>query len=135
MKVKRVNRYYCEYCKKSGCSARHMRHHEERCTMNPGRKCGMCGLIDAEQQPMETLLAVLPDPALFWKDWAFTYTAEIQKAVADLREIADGCPACILAALLQKGIPVGAIYDFNFREECDGVWARFNEEKYGEEPA
>lgn len=136
MKVKRVNRYYCEHCKKSGCSARHIRHHEERCTMNPDRKCGMCAnLLKVEQQPTETLLALLPEPESLWSDgggeaFGFIYTENLQTAMKKLREVTEDCPACILAALRQKGIPVALINDFNFTAECEAVWAEINRENY-----
>jgi len=35
--------YYCDFCKKKGMSKHHMSKHEMSCTMNPNRKCGLCG--------------------------------------------------------------------------------------------
>jgi len=61
--TKRVNRYYCEYCGKSGCAGGHMRNHEQHCTKNPNRVCGMCAIAQQQQAPMEALRACLPDPA------------------------------------------------------------------------
>lgn len=37
MKRKRVWRYYCDFCKKSGCGRAAMAWHEQRCINNPAR--------------------------------------------------------------------------------------------------
>ena len=59
------NRYYRDFCKKSGGSAYHMRRHESACTANPNRQCGMCdgGGYDAADLPV--LIALLPNAAAF----------------------------------------------------------------------
>lgn len=62
MRVKKVNRYYCEFCKKSGQSASHISKHEKRCTLNPNRHCGMCAMLENEQPGIKDLLSVLPNP-------------------------------------------------------------------------
>lgn len=79
---KKMWRYYCEFCGKGGCSASHMKKHEEHCTMNPDRKCGLCEVADLEQQKMETLIY-----------------AHVK---GDLRSVSNECPACMLAALRQS---------------------------------
>ncbi len=85
MKAKRVWRYYCDYCKKSGCSGAAIKKHELHCTMNPERKCRMCELIDINQEPIITLFGALDSEGL-----------------AGLRFAADDCPVCIFAALRQR---------------------------------
>lgn len=65
MKTKKVNRYYCDYCGKSGGAAGHMRRHEERCMLNPQRICGMCRFAEFAEfapKPLAELVALLPDP-------------------------------------------------------------------------
>ncbi len=64
MKIKKVNRYYCSYCQKSGCAANHMKKHEKRCTMNPNRFCGMCAVMGNEQLKLEDLMSILPEPIM-----------------------------------------------------------------------
>ena len=44
-----------------------------------------------------------------------------------LRDITNNCPACILAALRQKGICVPLVEGFDFKGECASVWADINE--------
>lgn len=81
MRQKKVWRYYCEFCKKAGCHAGHMRKHELHCTANPSRKCRVCDMRDGLQEPTDVLIAAL---GISFKR---------------LEEVADGCPACILTAL------------------------------------
>jgi len=87
MKRKKVWRYYCEHCKKSGCSGGHIRSHEIHCTNNPTRICGMCKLARLDQLPIAELISALDSGD--------------KKGVNNLRVLADGCPACMLAAIRQ----------------------------------
>ncbi len=137
MITKKVNRYYCEWCKKSGCAAGHMRKHEERCTLNPGRKCGVCGMLDGEQRPMVELVEMLPNVEEYksygrvvgkeYEVFDSTLTTATNEALPRLREVANNCPACILAAIRQAGIPVELVTDFDWKTEMEGAWAEFNE--------
>jgi len=132
MKKKRVWRYYCDFCKKSGCSRGHIADHEKHCTMNPDRECRICKMVDNDQVPMHDLLNLLPDP----KDYAyetlngFSYNVLVKivdDVLSELREITGNCPACILAALRQKGIPVYIAQNFNFTKECEKkIWDYIN---------
>lgn len=134
MKTKRVNRYYCEFCKKASCSAPHMTKHERRCTMNPNRECGVCELVEAnETRPMSRLLELLPDPDKFvtdrgtqWHALGHELTVAANTALPALREACDNCPACILAAIRQRGIPVPMVADFDWAEEMEAVFADVN---------
>ena len=135
MRTKKVNRYYCDYCKKSGCSASHMSRHEKRCTMNPNRKCGVCGLMEEEQPAMSELLKVLPKasdyPPVEDEFGGQTLPQELldltEAAMPRLRKVANNCPACILAAIRQSGVPVPAVSSFDFTTEMKGVWSDFND--------
>ena len=141
MKTKRVNRYYCDYCKKSNCSAPSISKHERHCTMNPNRKCRMCERVDHLPVPMPDLLAVLPDPesmdnpqynetrldGLSFCETRQGYLQIVEAALPKLRELTSNCPACILAALRQRGICVGAIEGFRYKQECEAFWGYVNE--------
>jgi hypothetical protein len=48
MTTKRVNRYYCDHCRKGGCNAGAIRRHESVCFFNPHRGCLVCGLERTE---------------------------------------------------------------------------------------
>ena len=132
MKTRRVNRYSCDFCKKSNCSAASISKHESRCTLNPNRVCGMCKMLEQEQPTMQVLLDSLPDRSSLLKpnfdfDNFEQMTAEETKK---LSEAAGGCPACMMAALRQKKIPVAIAEGFDFTKECKSIWADVNEANY-----
>ena len=144
VRIKKVNRYYCEFCGKSNCSAPSISKHEKRCTMNPHRYCGMHYMFDLRQPSIPLMLLMLPEPSDFWRErteygfcekpytWG-TYEDGLEAAVKQvmprLREFADNCPACIMTALRLKGIPV-SLTDLDFKQECEAWWATFNEDSY-----
>ena len=130
MTSKQIRQYKCDFCGKRGLSASAMSKHEKRCTMNPGRVCGVCAFCSGDDQAkMADLLAILPtaDTArIKWPDMKFgrdgewteestekedavkAYRAELREQVravwAALGEAANDCPACILAAIRQSGV-------------------------------
>lgn len=132
MRIRRVNRYYCDFCKKANCSGASIKNHEERCTMNPNRVCGMCKMLDNEQPSMPALLDSLPDLASLMRTYegegcGYQYIIELDRAaVQRLRDVADNCPACMMAALRQKKIPVCNAVDFDFTKECKSIWSDIN---------
>jgi len=138
MIIIKKNRYYCEYCKKSGGAANWIKKHEERCTLNPNRYCGYCHLLEGarsinEEPPkLADLMAILPNPDKYVlsDEWGFTSYPGLEEAVdavlPKLREMCNDCPACIMAALRQKGIPVPVAKNFDFKKECQSIWSDFN---------
>ena len=115
-------RYYCDHCGKAGGHAGHMRKHERGCTLNPERVCGIHSFQSDEHQPtMEALRAALvEDLAAPPPDYANT-----PWPIPKLRNVADGCPACILAALRQCA-DKSHWFDFDFKKELDGMWSDVN---------
>lgn len=116
-----------------------MRRHEERCTMNPNRKCGMCSFTKQTQPKLKDLIEILPNP----KDYPSTYEGvpnwrglfdeeKLRMAVIskinDLRKASGDCPACIMAALRQSGIPVYLAEGFHFSDECKEIFLTINNE-------
>jgi hypothetical protein len=69
MRVKKVNRYWCDFCNKAGLSAGAMAKHEKHCTMNPDRSCRVCTLINGGyavgKERMAELVALLPDSTAY----------------------------------------------------------------------
>jgi len=130
-KVKRW-RYYCDFCKKSGGSGGHMARHEKGCTLNPNRTCNVCAkLLEVDQKPMSELLSVLPNGTEYITEDAFGFSYNgLQEIIDDhmpkLRELTENCPACIMAALRQSGIPVPMVESFDFTKEMDSIWADIN---------
>jgi len=144
MKTKKVNRYYCDYCKKSGCNSYWIKKHENRCTLNPDRYCGYCHLLGKKQSNLVLLLSILPNPQDYEKtylneDNGFTWSSyvglddAVDAVLPKLRDAAENCPACIMAALRQKKIPVQCATNFNFSEETQTIWNEFNAEQMRKE--
>jgi len=127
MTKKKVWQYKCGYCGKKNYAAGHMKRHEERCTMNPHRFCGMCGC----HPDIDILITALGE-------------GKTDADVDRLRGSADRCPLCMLAAIRQSGLqdPVITGVDetfgfdtvsthqvpFEFKVEKEAWWQRVNEE-------
>ena len=95
-------------------------------------------MIEQEQPSLSAMLDILPDPAQFISpdpnpdiDCDTMNDRALQEALKPLfpklRDMAGNCPACIMAALRQKGIPVPACGDlFDFKKERDSFWSDVN---------
>ncbi len=136
MKTKKVNRYYCDFCKKSGCAAGHMHKHERRCTLNPERECGVCGILElTDQPPVSELMALLPDPEPYRTDdecgesFSYALANAANEALPELRKAANNCPACTMAAIRQRSIPLAMVEDFDFKREMESAWSELNNER------
>lgn len=131
MRIVKRNRYYCDFCKKAGGSGGHIAKHERSCTKNPNRICKVCGLLEVQQVPIADLKALLPQCKAtdfgFEDDASSTVENLVRIALPRLREKAHNCPACIMAALRQSGIPVPLAKDFNFTNEMKDIWQEINE--------
>lgn len=125
MKMVMRPRYYCDFCKKKGGSAWHIRTHEANCTNNPSRGCRMCAAQGKPQVSLQALVALTRD-------------------IPALRKAANGCPACMLAAIRQTkwtqtviednpGLACGweeipeHVRNWSFQDEATAFWARVNE--------
>jgi len=127
-------RYYCDFCKKAGGSKGHIIRHEKSCTLNPNRICNVClSLLEVEQKSISQLLEILPDGRNFIEEEIAgmisygTLGKEVEKHMPKLRELTENCPACIMAALRQAGIPVPMVESFNFTKEMKSIWADIND--------
>jgi hypothetical protein len=82
MRERKVSRFWCDHCNKSGGSRFHMIRHEKHCTKNPDRACRMCDQLGE---------CVTPVPVM--------HDAMRAKGMTGLREASNGCPACMLTAV------------------------------------
>lgn len=126
MLTKMRPRYYCEHCNKGNGSPSAMRRHERGCTLNPQRICGMCSLLAREGGPR---------PAPPRDVLVQTMDADGFKAMC---ELANDCPACILAALRTKNYagdaetPPGVLgpedgrQDWSYTQAKTAWWNEFN---------
>jgi hypothetical protein len=146
MKTKLVKRYWCDFCNRAGLQERAMARHEQHCTMNPARTCRVCALIaestgEEASAPLADLMALLPDCVEYEGDgWSnpqpayVAFCAALDAAIPVLRKAANGCPACFMAALRQKKIPVPMAEGFDFKAEMQQIFSDrndFREEQRG----
>ena len=116
MTFKIVKRYYCDFCKKSGCSASSMKTHEKKCGLNPERICGLCGGAVSQS------------------------TVDEVKAAADemcgdvltqkINELFNWCPSCGLSACRRADIiKNGEHYFYPYKYVFD-VWKEALDEEH-----
>jgi hypothetical protein len=135
MKTKLVKRHWCDHCNRAGLQERAMARHEQHCTMNPARTCRVCALIaegigEDESAPLVDLIALLPDnvECTFGDEPPYlVFHAALDAAIPALRQAANGCPACFMAALRQKKIPVPMVDGFDFKAEMQQIFSDRNE--------
>ena len=116
-------RYYCDFCKKGGCSGGHIAKHERNCCSNPNRTCRMCLLISGET----------PDATPQMGSDKLVEAME-RGGLDELRLVAGGCPCCILAGIIQwrakrgfiRGSEEGFV-EFNFKAERDATLKTANQ--------
>jgi hypothetical protein len=99
-----------------------MKRHEKGCTANPDRDCGLCAEAGLQQQPIADLIAALG--------------AGDKAGVEAVRDLAEGCPACTLAAIRQSGLQRASSFDddgfsvpFDFKAEMKDWWDQRNNER------
>lgn len=128
MTKRRVWRYKCDFCKKSGCSGGHIARHERSCTANPNRICRMHAHTGEVQPALPTLIDLVR---------ANIVGSDGTAATGKLREACHSCPVCMLSALRQGGFlkididedGINSInFEFDFKLECASFWKDVNEE-------
>lgn len=136
VRTKKVNRYWCDFCKKASLSSGAMRKHESRCTLNPERVCRMCSFIGNEQPELCVIMDLLPNPEDYrgeFGEFSGSWDAVIADAMKNVRATADNCPCCIMAALRQRKIPLPTVESFDFKAECVAIFAVVNEARHQDE--
>lgn len=94
----------------------------------------MCEEAGNRPIEMNELLALLPEMKEFTymdaDQYSYSVSDEliIHEAIEALREKTENCPACILAAIRQKGIIVG-VTPFDYKKEVEIFWGEVNSMK------
>ena len=108
--------YYCEHCKRHRLTPSAIEKHEPRCLYNPERSA--CGWHRDEEPNAPAKLAA-----------AFAENPDVER----LRKEMSGCPACMLAVIVQArriGLHPEDAWDFDYQAEVK----RFrDEERYEDE--
>ena len=122
MKIKRVNRYYCDFCNKGGCAAGHMKNHEKHCTMNPHRVCRVCHRWDGlgNGKSLMTILNQLQTDVNDFKGKSWVNIEPVKQILLNkIQNLTQGCPVCVLSVLRQFNIAASFIYEFRFKESLE----------------
>jgi hypothetical protein len=111
--------------------------HERGCTANPARACGVCSRIGLNSAPLAELIALVRASG---KSEYSEYTDQSwwsldKTSFQALREKADNCPCCILAALRQGNGQTTSDVEFDFKKEIKDVWKDYNDDAYQERVA
>lgn len=143
MITKKVNRYYCEYCKKAGCNKFYMERHEKHCTANPNRECRMCVYAELEQTKItDEILSIIPDPNKYLvRSYPYgrdmpenfemvvseKYDEPLKKAFEEIKEKVNDCPACLLSVvkLAIKKYGQTIQFPFDFKRESESFLADY----------
>ncbi len=126
MRTKTVKRHYCDHCGKGGFRVSSMLRHESGCTANPLRTCQFCAMMELVQKPIEELKVALVDAVDFGDEE--NYDSVDKQAIVKLRELAQGCPACMLAAIRQSN--QGGCHSFDFKKEAGDWISEFRSSRY-----
>ena len=84
----------------------------------------------AGEKSLTELMELLPNPVPTegtFNGFQEGFEQELKAAIPKLREAAGECPACMMAALRQKKIPVPMAEDFSFTEMMKEIWADIND--------
>lgn len=104
MREKLVKRFYCDHCGKGRFHRAAMVKHEAACVYNPQRKCPLCEEAKFPQSSMPDLINALEACP----------TGNLDR----LRFMANSCPACMLAAIVQcRTTRDGEWTDFSYKAE------------------
>ena len=137
MRTIKKNVYYCDFCNKRGLSAAHIKWHEESCTANPNRKCGLC-----EGRDINKYINELKDRFEIIKcepDEFMGNTLEIKWKgnpikLDEILEFTEGCPNCTLAILRQTKLNYSIFgFKYNYKEEIQSWWSEKNKEEWEKE--
>jgi hypothetical protein len=122
-------RYYCGFCKKSGGSRIAMENHERGCTANADRQCGLCRHAEKLSAPLPQMIQFCRENVTDLQEAynGLDYGTISKDVTAKLRELADGCPVCMFAAMRQAHVYPAEPFDL--KTECRSIWADINEER------
>lgn len=108
MRTKLIKRHYCDFCSKGSFRKDTMIKHEASCTKNPQRVCFLC-------EQSRDYAALIPQVKKLGSTCEFNddlLQFDNQKAMDEVNDLVDGCPACILALLQQSSVMEFGYFDY-----------------------
>src|ERR1700722_3866772 len=122
--------YYCDFCKKSLGTGASLGPHYSGYTTHPDRHCRFCDLLNGGQgTPLAKLRRFVAGHAHYHtigEDGPECGTLS-KEHTATLREMTDGCPVCMFAAIRQTSC---FIADFDLKAEVKSLWDVINASKW-----
>lgn len=133
MRTKKVTRHYCDHCSKSLSKRPSMERHEASCIQNPNRLCGLCGTqwpVDGLKKIVDNLIKEFSAKAdrAEAEQWEFEDELRDGIPVGAFRNKDHGCPACVLAAIIQFG--EGFPFNFDYKAEIQEWYREMNRLPY-----
>lgn len=146
MKKKMVWRYWCDFCRKGGCSAFAARSHELHCTLNPKRECRICKNAGTTNKGLKYLIVLARNDLEELKslDEELQPASTPEEVVNRMMDAAEYCPMCVFAAIRQSGMNkyvtdegtlrvVREPLPFDLKKELEKFWKEQNEYDYQRE--
>lgn len=115
-----------------------MARHERGCTANPNRECGICKHLESIPEPLAKLVEFVKlhgEPVPDLPEGVEPYSTIGKEELQALRQLADGCPACMFAALRQAKTFTDQTAHFDFKAELKSVWSDINDARSAREYA
>lgn len=124
MRTKKVIRYYCDFCNKGMFRSPSMKHHEEVCTKNINRFCGICNDLAGKRNFIKLIEEFKTRCKELYNLDEFIGLKAEKESLDWLKNEVDGCPACMLTVLR-----LGKIYaiDFDYKKQHEDFWHEKNE--------
>ncbi len=134
MKIKKVTRYYCEFCKKSKGTKYSMEIHEEHCTMNPNRICRMCNFIGEKQRNKKEIENFVSEIKKETQNKTEEETSGLcTKFLERTKRFVHGCPVCMLSVFRFSCVPM-FLWNWEFKTELnkklEEINARIEQDNY-----
>lgn len=122
-RIKKV--YYCEFCTKH--SLRSLITHEQHCTLNPNRVCGLC----KRQEPLSNIIQRLKSQMSYSSldtNNCLKIEGIKQPSLDDIRTKFDyNCPVCILSTIRLTGLnKFPYTIEFDYKKEISDWWTEIN---------
>lgn len=93
--------FYCDHCKRHRLSKRAIEQHEAKCVYNPDRVCRWTSTNFGYEDKGWRYKIGAAHPAIDYRELAKTIEPGSQGWLERLREQSWGCPACMLAVIVQ----------------------------------
>ena len=123
MKVKNKKVYYCDFCKKHSLIFNSIKKHEEHCTLNPNRTCGLCDRKGNYKKEIKIINKAYKELMSHKENGGIveTYCRVFEDKVKEMLEEIE-CPVCMLSILRLSDDGVIHWANYSLKEEIQKYW-------------